>query len=68
MTSTLADILPLITLTVDTWLIISVPARQLSSVQGIKKMLLFPERYKRKEDFTDLDIQTNIEALAGKGR
>lgn len=36
-----------------------------SSVQGIK-MLLFPERYKRKEDFTDLDIQTNIELWQGK--
>ena len=36
-----------------------------SSVQGIK-MLLFPERYKRKEDFTDLDIQTNLELWQGK--
>ena len=36
-----------------------------SSVQGIE-MLLFPERYKRKEDFTDLDIQTNIELWQGK--
>lgn len=36
-----------------------------SSVQGIK-MLLFPERYKRKEDFIDLDIQTNIELWQGK--
>ena len=36
-----------------------------SSVQGIK-MLLFPERYKRKEDFIDLDIQTNLELWQGK--
>lgn len=36
-----------------------------SSVQGIK-MLLFPERYKRLEDFTDLDIQTNLELWQGK--
>lgn len=36
-----------------------------SSVQGIK-MLLFPERYKRKEDFIDLDIQTNLEMWQGK--
>lgn len=36
-----------------------------SSVQGIK-MLLFPERYKRLEDFIDLDIQTNIELWQGK--
>lgn len=36
-----------------------------SSVQGVK-MLLFPERYKRKEDFIDLDIQTNIELWQGK--
>ena len=36
-----------------------------SSVQGIK-MLLFPERYKRMEDFTDLDIQTNLELWQGK--
>ena len=36
-----------------------------SSVQGIK-MLLFPERYKRKEDFIDSDIQTNLELWQGK--
>lgn len=36
-----------------------------SSVQGIK-MLLFPERYKRKEDFIDLDIETNLEMWQGK--
>lgn len=36
-----------------------------SSVQGIK-MLLFPETYKRKEDFIDLDIQTNLELWQGK--
>ena len=29
-------------------------------------MLLFPERYKRKEDFIDLDIQTNLELWQGK--
>lgn len=36
-----------------------------SSVQGIK-MLLFPEKYKRLEDFTDLDIQTYLELWQGK--
>ena len=36
-----------------------------SSVQGIK-MLLFPETYKRKEDFIDLDIETNLEIWQGK--
>lgn len=36
-----------------------------SSVQGIK-MLLFPEEYKRLEDFTDLDIETNLELWQGK--
>ena len=36
-----------------------------SSVQGIK-MLLFPEKYKRLEDFTDLDIETNLEMWQGK--
>ena len=29
-------------------------------------MLLFPEKYKRKEDFTDLDIQTYLELWQGK--
>lgn len=36
-----------------------------SSVQGIK-LLLFPERYKRKEDFADSDIQTYLELWQGK--
>ena len=36
-----------------------------SSVQGIK-MLLFPERYKRLEDFIDLDIETYLELWQGK--
>lgn len=36
-----------------------------SSVQGIK-MLLFPEKYKRKEDFADSDIQTYLELWQGK--
>ena len=36
-----------------------------SSVQGIK-MLLFPEEYKRLEDFTDEDIQTTLELWQGK--
>ena len=36
-----------------------------SSVQGIK-MLLFPERYKRMEDFIDLDIETTLEMWQGK--
>ena len=29
-------------------------------------MLLFPEKYKRKEDFIDLDIETNLELWQGK--
>ena len=36
-----------------------------SSVQGIK-MLLFPEKFKRSEDFTDEDIQTTLELWQGK--
>lgn len=36
-----------------------------SSVQGIK-MLLFPEDYKRIEDFSDGDIQTTLELWQGK--
>lgn len=36
-----------------------------SSVQGIK-MLLFPEEFKRLEDFSDDDIQTTIELWQGK--
>lgn len=36
-----------------------------SSVQGIK-MLLFPDDFKRTEDFTDEDIQTSIEIWQGK--
>lgn len=36
-----------------------------SSVQGIK-MLLFPEEFKRAEDFTDDDVQTTIELWQGK--
>ena len=36
-----------------------------SSVQGIK-MLLFPEDFKRKEDFSDDDIQTTLEMWQGK--
>ena len=36
-----------------------------SSVQGIK-MLLFPEKFKRSEDFTDEEIQTTLELWQGK--
>ena len=36
-----------------------------SSVQGIK-MLLFPERYQRKVDFSNDDIQTTLEIWQGK--
>jgi len=36
-----------------------------SSVQGIK-MLLFPDVFKRSEDFTDEDIQTTLELWQGK--
>ena len=36
-----------------------------SSVQGIK-MLLFPDDYRRTEDFSENDIQTNLEMWQGK--